>query len=203
MDAHIYHAQFKMFTGYIYTCKLHHSIVFLAELQPPYDYSRGYKPVPQYPPEQHGYAPAPPVFSQQSNSVRPHLHSTFSLGMLSKKKFQWLNHLYHLLWQTGNPIPEQSTISATKKQHHVVLMWLTQRSDFPFRALLFICPVITCEVDVARLCKLILKLPETLANNTSIYIQVAYRSISSIIQCFHFSGHTLHWDFSISTSQED
>ena len=87
MDAHIYHAQFKMFTGYIYTCKLHHSIVFLAELQPPYDYSRGYKPVPQYPPEQHGYAPAPPVFSQQSNSVRPHLHSIFSLGMLSKKKF--------------------------------------------------------------------------------------------------------------------
>ena len=56
---------------------MHHTIVFLAELQSPCDYSRGYKPVPQYPSEQQGYAPAPPVLSQQSNSVRPHLHSIF------------------------------------------------------------------------------------------------------------------------------
>ena len=81
--------------GYIYTCKLCHSIVFLAELQPPYDYSHGYKPVPQYPPEQRGYAPAPPVLSQQSNSVRPpltfyiwtfSLHDFLCMCMPSKKK---------------------------------------------------------------------------------------------------------------------
>ena len=49
------------------------TVTFFVELQPPYDYGRGYRPVPQYPPEQRGYAPAPPVLSQQSNSVRPHL----------------------------------------------------------------------------------------------------------------------------------
>lgn len=63
----------KKVTGYCYFYKLCHFIVFLVELQPPYDYGRGYRPVPQYPPEQRGYAPAPPVLSQQSNSVRPHL----------------------------------------------------------------------------------------------------------------------------------
>ena len=85
-----YYAKCKEVTGYCYFYKLCHSIVFLVELQPPYDYGRGYKPVPQYPPEQRGYAPAPPVLSQQSNSVRPHL--------------QHVNLYYKLQWYTGRII---------------------------------------------------------------------------------------------------